>query len=94
MCLMDVMKIDWFSDVNNMKVIDKRKYISIKRRLLADILVFIINKIIIPFIRFNFYVTEKHKEGSSIFYFRKPLWKLVSKLTIIKVNKFKLFFLL
>ena len=42
----------------------------------------IFTEIIIPFIRANFYVTEKHAEYNAIFYYRKQVWKLVSKLAI------------
>jgi len=84
---MDVLQVPWFVDPERLLFADKRKYISQKRRTLGDVILFILNKLLIPVLRFNFYVTEKHKEGSKIFYFRKPIWKLVSKLTIIKVTK-------
>lgn len=57
---------------------------------------FIYEHIIIPLLRHTFYCylslsflvqditlgTEKHSEGNKIFYFRKPVWKLISKLAI------------
>lgn len=89
-CSMDVLQVPWFVDPERLLFADKRKYISQKRRTLGDVILFILNKLLIPVLRFNFYVTEKHKEGSKIFYFRKPIWKLVSKLTIIKVNQKKI----
>nr|5C9H_A Chain A, Telomerase reverse transcriptase [Tetrahymena thermophila]5C9H_B Chain B, Telomerase reverse transcriptase [Tetrahymena thermophila] len=86
-CFMDVFDVEWFVDLKNQKFTQKRKYISDKRKILGDLIVFIINKIVIPVLRYNFYITEKHKEGSQIFYYRKPIWKLVSKLTIVKLEE-------
>jgi hypothetical protein len=56
------------------------------RKCLADSICFIFNEIIIPLIKMNFYVTEKHNEGRKIFYYRKNLWKLVEKLSLKKLE--------
>lgn len=57
------------------------------RKVLADLIGWVMNQFIIPMIRYNFYVTEKHGESSKIFYYRKPLWKLASKLAIYKLQQ-------
>lgn len=35
---------------------------------------------LVPLVRCYFYVTEKAKEGTRVFYFRKPVWFLFMKL--------------
>lgn len=81
---MDVFSIPWLEE-------DKFSYkfrgviIKKRRKLLAEVVCFIMNKLVIPFVRMNFYVTDKHQENRKIFYYRKPLWVLVIKLTMQKL---------
>lgn len=54
---------------------------------MAAILALLLNEFIIPVMKYNFYITEKHKEANKIFYFRKPIWSLVSKLAVCKFSE-------
>ena len=78
---MDVFSIPWLEE-------DKFSYkfrgiiIKKRRKLLAEVVCLIMKKLVIPFVRMNFYVTDKHQENRKIFYYRKPLWVLVIKLTM------------
>ncbi|KRX07709.1 hypothetical protein PPERSA_11258 [Pseudocohnilembus persalinus] len=85
-CQMDVFKLPWAQ--NKIKFSKKHSYIIIKRlrKVLADILMFIFNELVIPYLRYNFYITEKHKENNKIFYYRKPLWLLITKLAIYQLK--------
>lgn len=40
-----------------------------------------------PILKYNFYVTEKHKEANKIFYYRKPVWTLISKVAIKRFSE-------
>lgn len=40
------------------------------KKIVQNICVWILNDIVIPLLRANFYCTEKHSEGSKIFYYR------------------------
>jgi hypothetical protein len=65
----------------------RRAIITRRRKVLAMIVVFLINEIVVPVMKFNFYITEKHKEANKIFYYRKPVWTLVSKLAIKRFSQ-------
>lgn len=41
----------------------------------------------VPLIKLNFYVTEKHKEANRIFYYRKPIWTLISKTALKRFSE-------
>lgn len=88
LCKMNVFDIPWLQENKENFVNKKFKNIQVKRyrKCLADSLCFIYNEIIINIIKMNFYVTEKHNEGRKVFYFRKPLWKLVEKLSLKKLE--------
>ncbi len=51
------------------------------------VIVMLINEFVVPVVKLNFYVTEKHKEANRIFYFRKPLWTLISKVALKKFSE-------
>ena len=74
---MDVFEPKWFCCGYNYKY--HKQIITRRRKLLALVVAWIVNYIIVPVIKFNFYVTEKHKEANKIFYYRKPFWTLISK---------------
>lgn len=45
------------------------------------------NELVVPVIKLNFYVTEKHKEANRIFYYRKPIWTLISKAALKRFSE-------
>lgn len=47
----------------------------------------IVNELVVPIIKLNFYVTEKHKEANKIFYYRKPIWTLISKAALKRFSE-------
>jgi hypothetical protein len=50
------------------------------------IIALVVNEYVVQIIKMNFYVTEKHKEANRIFYYRKPLWTLISKVALKKFS--------
>lgn len=48
---------------------------------------FLVNELVVPVIKFNFYVTEKHKQANKIFYYRKPIWTLISKVALKRFSE-------
>jgi hypothetical protein len=72
---MNAFDIPWLQIKNNR--LYTNQIIRRSNSVLAEIVGFIFNEIIIPVIKYHFYVTERHKEANKIFYFRKPLWILV-----------------
>lgn len=85
---MDIFKIPWLKINYNKKF--KKQIIGRGRRVLASIIVLLYNKLIVPVLKYNFYVTEKHKEANKLFYYRKPLWVLISKLALKKFSEMNL----
>lgn len=55
--------------------------------MLALTIGWIVNELVVPVIKMNFYVTEKHKEANRIFYYRKPIWTLISKTAIKRFSE-------
>lgn len=84
-CKMDVFEVPWLKSLGYNKHY-KHTIIKRYRKIIADIIYFIYNDILMPVVRYNFYVTEKHKEANKLFYYRKPLWNLITKLAIIKLE--------
>ena len=82
---MNVFDIPWLDLKFNRKF--KNQIIKRGQRVLAEIIGFILNEILIPLIKFHFYVTEQHKEANKIFYFRKPVWILIAKLALYKFSQ-------
>ena len=62
------LKISWLKEDINKKY--KQMKFQRNRQILIETIRWIFQDIIIPIIRSNFYVTEKHNEGSKIFYYR------------------------
>ena len=60
----------------------KQMHFNANRKILSNLCIFIFNEIVIPLLRNNFYSTERHGENSKLFYYRKPIWNLISKLAI------------
>jgi telomerase reverse transcriptase len=81
---MDVFELKWLEMEYNPKF--HRRIITRRRKYLSLVLAFIVNEFVVPLIKMNFYVTEKHKEANRIFYYRKPLWTLISKLALQKFS--------
>ena len=82
---MNVFELEWVNIKYNKKF--HRKIITKRRKYLALIISLIINEFVVPLIKMNFYVTEKHKEANRIFYYRKPLWTLISKIALQKFSE-------
>ena len=82
---MDVFELEWVDIKYNKKF--HRKIITKRRKYLALIISLIVNEFLVPLIKMNFYVTEKHKEANRIFYYRKPLWTLISKIALKKFSE-------
>lgn len=82
---MDVFKVPWLKINFNRKY--KKQIISRARKILSTVLSMLFNKLIIPLLKHNFYITEKHKEANKLFYYRKPLWMLISKLAMKKFSE-------
>lgn len=80
MSKMNVFSIPWMDSFYHTKY--KSKLIFYKRKKLHRLLEFLFHDLIIPFIRHNFYVTERMQDDSKIFYYRKEIWTLISKLSI------------
>lgn len=56
---MDVFELTWLKINYNKKY--KKRIISKYRKVLAMLVCMIYNKLLVPLIKHNFYVTEKHK---------------------------------
>lgn len=85
---MDVFDVPWLKINYNKKY--KKQIIGRGRRILASMVILLYNKLIVPILKYNFYVTEKHKEANKLFYYRKPLWVLISKLALKKFSEMNL----
>jgi hypothetical protein len=86
---MNVFDVPWLAEAENGAYSYAARHHIVRRyrKALAEALCFLFNELLIPLLRLNFYVTEKHSEGRKIFYFRKPLWKLLEKLTLLKLEQ-------
>lgn len=82
---MDVFELHWLQINYNHK--HHKKIIIRLRKYLSLIVALIVNELVVPIIKLNFYVTEKHKEANRIFYYRKPLWTLISKVALKKFSE-------
>jgi hypothetical protein len=81
---MNVFQVPWLKINYNKKF--KKQIIGRARKILAVIITMLFNKLLIPILKLNFYITEKHKEANKLFYYRKPIWVLVSKLALKKFS--------
>ena len=82
---MDVFEIPWLGIKFNKKHV--KHIIRRGHRVLGEIVGFIFNQVVIPVVKFNFYVTEQHKQANKVFYYRKPIWTLVAKLALFKFSQ-------
>lgn len=82
---MDAFELIWANCGYNKKY--HHKIVTRRRKLLALTVGWIVNQIVVPILKFNFYVTEKHKEANKIFYYRKPVWTLISKTALKKFSE-------
>ena len=82
---MNIFELPWVKFNYNKK--HKKQIISKGRKILAVLVCMVYNKLLVPLIKHNFYVTEKHKEANRLFYYRKPIWVLVSKLALRKFSE-------
>jgi hypothetical protein len=81
---MNVFSIPWLKINYNKKY--KKQIIGRCRKILSSIIGMLFNKLLVPLLKYNFYITEKHKEANKLFYYRKPIWVLVSKLALKKFS--------
>ena len=81
---MNVFNIPWLKINYNKKY--KKQIIGRCRKILSSIIGMLFNKLLVPLLKYNFYITEKHKEANKLFYYRKPIWVLVSKLALKKFS--------
>lgn len=85
---MNIFEIPWISINYNKKF--KKQIIGRARKILAILISMVFNKLLIPILKHNYYITEKHKEANKLFYYRKPIWVLVSKLALKKFSEINL----
>jgi hypothetical protein len=81
---MNVFSIPWLKINFNKKY--KKQIIGRYRKIVSSIIGMLFNKLLVPLLKYNFYITEKHKEANKLFYYRKPIWVLVSKLALKKFS--------
>lgn len=53
-----------------------------RKRVLANIINFMVIHVIIPVIQYNFYVSEKHREGGKLHYYPKQVWVCIARAAI------------
>lgn len=82
---MNVFELEWLNFKYNKKY--HHKIVTTYRKYLSLIIALIVNEYVVHLIKLNFYVTEKHKEANRIFYYRKPLWTLISKVALKKFSE-------
>ena len=82
---MNVFELGWLNFKYNKKY--HHKIVTSYKKYLSLILALIVNEYVVHIIKLNFYVTEKHKEANRIFYYRKPLWTLISKVALKKFSE-------
>lgn len=82
---MDAFEIEWACCKYNLKY--HHRILNRRRKLLALAVGWILNELVVPLIKLNFYVTEKHKEANRIFYYRKPVWILISKTALKRFSE-------
>ena len=82
---MDVFELKWLNIGYNVKY--HSKCIVRRRSYLSLILALLFNEIVVQLLKHNFYITEKHKEANKIFYYRKPIWDLISKMAVQKFSE-------
>ncbi len=82
---MNVFELVWLNFKYNKKY--HHRIVTSYKKYLSLILALIVNEYVVHIIKLNFYVTEKHKEANRIFYYRKPLWTLISKVALKKFSE-------
>nr|AAN03860.1 telomerase reverse transcriptase [Paramecium tetraurelia] len=81
---LNVFQIPWMNSYFSKK--KQKILISKKRQQLLPIFRFLFQLIIIPFLRHNFYITERMKDDWKLFYYRKEIWTLVLKLSLNQLS--------
>jgi hypothetical protein len=81
---MNVFELEWLKFNYNKKY--HHKIVTNYKKYLSLIIALVVNEYVVQIIKMNFYVTEKHKEANRIFYYRKPLWTLISKVALKKFS--------
>jgi len=80
---LDKFRIDEFSWLKFNSKSENAKYFSNENRyVLWRVMKWLFEEVLISLLRCFFYCTEKQKEYSRIFYYRKAIWSLVMKLSI------------
>jgi telomerase reverse transcriptase len=77
---MDMFKVPWLCPHYNHKF--HKQIMSRRRKVVALVILFLYNQLIVPIVQYNFYVTDYHKEGNKLFYYSKPIWTLIAHLAI------------
>ena len=81
----EIDKFDWLKfSANNANA---GYFMNENRYVLWRLMKWIFEEVFISLLRCFFYCTEKQKEYSRIFYYRKPLWAIVMKMSIADLQK-------
>ncbi|KAM3132400.1 hypothetical protein pb186bvf_015500 [Paramecium bursaria] len=80
---MNVFEIPWLKRSCNKK--HKQQLIKNLRRRVQIILILLLQQFYIPFLRHNFYITERHGDDWVLYYYRKEIWHKIIKLSIKKL---------
>lgn len=82
-------KIPWLFQgfVSKKKEKNYHKLLSAQNGIKRAIVAWIMDDLVVDMLRANFYITEKHQEGSKVFFYRKPVWNAISKLGITKLQE-------
>ncbi|CAD8057352.1 unnamed protein product [Paramecium sonneborni] len=88
---LNVFSIPWMNSYFSKK--KQKILISKKRTQLLPIFRFLFQQIIIPFLRHNFYITERMKDDWKLFYYRKEIWNLTIKLSLNQLTSTNLKFI-
>nr|BAB18587.1 telomerase reverse transcriptase [Paramecium caudatum] len=82
---MNVFEVPWLNKYFNKK--KQRLLIIKKRNQMIPLMKFMFQEIIIPFLRHNFYITERMKDDWKLFYYRKEIWHLILQLSLTSLTK-------
>lgn len=59
--------------------------VSENKEYVRQFLYYFMNSFVIGLIRCNFYVTEKHHEHNKLFFYSKPVWYMITNLSMINI---------
>ena len=64
---------------------NKATVVSKNKEYVRQFLYYFMNTFVIGLIRANFYVTEKHHEHNKLFFYSKPVWYMITNLSMINI---------